>query len=159
MASGRTPPPLPPLHLRAQPIGSELGADFSVVTTDEVRSAFSALEEGVAGHISAQTLRRAVSSARLLRRPLNRSEADVLLRTVGVDGRGLVSCARFNASLGVLPALPAPPKPPSCCRRLLSRCFRRTRSTHARANGGQGAYLEADLSDDGTSEGLRPISL
>ena len=112
---------------RYSPLGS--GLDFPVVTTDEVHEAFELLTDMSSGQVHGAVLRRAVTSALLLRRPLVPSEADDLFKTVGVDASGLVSEARFSALLSVLPPMPPPPKPPSCyercrCCRPFDRLFR-----------------------------------
>jgi len=130
--------------------------DFGIVTTDEVKAAFELLAvENVPGHARGDVLRRAVTCPLLLHMPLEKAEADELFRIVGIDGRGLVSCARFNGQMSVLPPMPPPPSRPGCCRRFL----RSLRITKAPAR----HYDAADLSDDGTSlgssEGLRPIAI
>jgi hydroxyacylglutathione hydrolase len=97
--------------------------DFGIVTTDEVKAAFGLLEaEEAPAHARVEVLRRLMMSSLLLKRPLEQSQVDHLFQLVGVDGRGLVSCARFNGQLGVLPPMPPPPKRRGClCLRFGSR--------------------------------------
>ena len=110
------------------------------------------------GHARVEVLRRAMTSPLLLKRPLERSQVDHLFRTVGVDGRGLVSCARFNGQLGVLPPMSPPPPRPSCLRR----CARGLLCGWGQSKRKPaGRYDEADDDSDGTlasTDGLRPIT-
>jgi hypothetical protein len=135
--------------------------DFGVVTTDEVQSAFELLAaEGVPGHARADVVRRAVTCPLLLRRPLDRAQAEQLFKLVGVDGRGLISCARFNGQLNVLPPMPKDPPRPGCLRRCADGVLRRL--PFGKAQPPAGEYGVADVSDDGTltnRDGLRPIAL
>ena len=92
----------------------------------------------------------------LLAQPLERAHAEELLRIVGVDGRGLISCARFNGQLNVLPPMPAAPAQPGCLQRLRT-CVSSSLSPR-KAKGPSTRYDEADLSDDGTShDGMHPM--
>jgi hypothetical protein len=123
--------------------------DFGIVTTDEIKAAFGLLEaEEAPAHARAEVLRRLMMSSLLLKRPLERSQVDHLFQLVGVDGRGLVSCARFNAQLGVLPPMPPPPKRRGCL------CFRfgsRQRDRYdAPDDDSEAAFASSD--------GLRPIN-
>ena len=168
------PTPRPPR------IGHEL--EFGVVTTDEVETAFELLADaeersgGGGGQLPnrfarAAVLRRLVTSSLLLSRPLSKAEADELLQRAGIDGRGLVSCARFNERLCVLPPMPEPEEKPGCLRR----CARRLCTPFGLGPGGgrkavvgelaspQSELAElAELSEDGrhnVRDVLRPIAL
>eukprot|EP00900_Chrysochromulina_parva_P009504 jgi/Chrpa1/18555/Chrysochromulina_OHIO_Genome00024652-RA len=123
--------------------------DFGIVTTDEVKAAFGLLEaEEAPAHARVEVLRRLMMSSLLLKRPLEQSQVDHLFQLVGVDGRGLVSCARFNGQLGVLPPMPPPPKRRGClCLRFGSR--QRDRYD-APDDDSEAAFASSD--------GLRPIS-
>ena len=140
-------------------VGLQAPNDFGIVTTDEVKAAFELFEaEAAPGHARVEVLRRAITSPLLLRRPLERTQVDDLFRKVGVDGRGFVSCARFNGQLGVLPPLQLAPKRAGC----LGKCVGKLADLLAGgAKTAQGTFDEDAVSDDGTlasTDGLRPMS-
>jgi len=90
------------------------------ITTRETSAAFELLG-CLPGQMRAKTLLRAVSCPHVTSTPLSATEAAALLSVVGVDPRGLISAARFEARLGVLPP-PPEPVTPGLCERTCGRC-------------------------------------
>ena len=119
--------------------------DGSIITTDDIESAFAQLAEPETPQLlQVSVLRHAVTAPLLQRRPLTPAEWEAMRDALGVEEHGVVALASFNASLSVLPPMAPRPKRARrwcCCCNGILRAVGRGGSSSV----GVTRYAEADL--------------